>query len=110
MPEVFKRVNGRKLTKHIAILPEVQAAVDDHAVEIAADAEAILAAHYHEGDANITVDKGKVDSYVILEDPDGGAMAIEFGRGHRRLEDGSLGGGMEAIAPLRRAAFNRRVG
>lgn len=108
MAEVFKRVNGRKLTKLIAVLPEVQAAVDDHTADIGTEAEAILAAHYHEGDSKIVVDKGKVDGYVILEDE--AAMSIEFGRAHRQNEDGEWVGGMEAIAPLRRAAFGRRVG
>jgi len=104
--EVFKRVNGRKLTKVIAMLPEVQASVDEHTLEIGADAEAILASHRDEGHAKIVVDKGKVDGYVILEDE--APMSIEFGRSHHQNEDGEWVGGMEAIAPLRRAAFGRR--
>jgi len=66
----------------VAHLRGVIGAVHDTAKEGAARAEAVLAAHHHEGHARITVTRGSVDSFVNLDDTRGdrAAAAIEYGR------------------------------
>jgi len=80
------------------------AAVDALAEEIAVKSRAILSAHHKSTNRRkgtspkIKVSKAGVDALVILEDPDGGALAIEFGRA-----GGAGVGAMAPIAPLRGA-------
>lgn len=66
----------------IAHLPGVIKEVHNTAKRGAARAEAILAAHHHEGHAKITVTRGTVDSFINLDDTRGdhAAAAIEYGR------------------------------
>lgn len=83
-----------------AKLPGVRAAVRANTERIAGRAEAILAQHRDEGDAEIDTAYGRVDGFVILSDEGGdrAAAAIEFG-GIRR--DGTPFAGLYI---LRRAA------
>lgn len=96
--------NRRRIRKRLVRLPEVRAGVKGAAQRIERDAQKILAAHRHAGDATIESLPGsqRVDWFVVLNDEKGGnpgALAIEFGR-----HDGSTSGAMEPIAPLRLAA------
>jgi hypothetical protein len=102
MAEVFKRVNGQKITRIAALTREAQDGVESAAFDISIRAEGLLAAHRFEGKAKIDVDQGDVDRYVILDDSDDlfAALSIEFGR--KPGPDGT--GGMEGLAVLRRAA------
>lgn len=76
---------GRNVDKYIAHLPEVKAVLRAEAYKGGARARAILATHKPSGGpsphSKITVTKGnRLDWFVNLDDPDGGAAAIEFGR------------------------------
>lgn len=68
------------LNDFVAHLPEVAAAVDDLAEKVRAKAEAKLAEHHLTGLMHITVERGRTDVMVWLDDPDGGAVAAEVGR------------------------------
>lgn len=101
MSEVYRRVNGKKLTKLIAEHEVVQFRLGQVTGELAARASSILAAHRHDGHARIETERGRIDHYVVLDDTRGlgAAMSIEFGR-----EGSELRAGMQGVAPLRRAA------
>jgi len=76
---------GKNVDAYIAHRREVKAVLNLEAKAGGARAKAILAAHHH-GDtirhSKITVTKGsRLDWFVNLDDADGGAAAIEFGRG-----------------------------
>lgn len=64
-----------------AKLPGVRAAIKANTERIGARAEAILAQHRDEGDAEIKVEFGSLDGFVVLSDEGGerAAAAIEFG-------------------------------
>lgn len=55
-------------------------AVRGKADELAVRARQRLEAHRHSGRSKIVVEAGKVDAFVVLDDPGGNALAIEFGR------------------------------
>lgn len=82
MAFVYDRVNGRKLEQLIALHQDVQTRIDDEALFAAQKAEALLLSHKHSGASRIEVAKGKIDSYVVLDDLRGleAAMTIEYGR------------------------------
>lgn len=93
MAEVFRTVNGRKLTKVMATHREVQ-----ERLKVEADFRAQIAAGLleHEpkvrtGDSQIVTEHGDVDYYVVLDDTRGlqAALSIEFGRGP--FEDAQTG-------------------
>lgn len=75
---------GRNVDAYIAHLSEVKAVLRAEAFAGGGRARAILAAHPHGKTlrhSKITVTKGnKLDWFVNLDDADGGAAAIEFGR------------------------------
>lgn len=105
MGEVYRDA-ARKLARSRG----VQAAVRDLANDIADRSRAILAAHHDELNSTrgtsptIRTNHTGVDSLVILEDEDGGALAIEFGRAGGTLDSkGRKVGAMDPIAPLRGA-------
>lgn len=83
--------------KELSRLPGLKAVLRAEAETMAARSAAILAAHSkgpHGGTSpTISVVSGTVDSYVVMDDPDGGVLAIEFGRSGARP--------MAPIAPLR---------
>lgn len=79
----------RSMNRRISHLPGVKAAVYAQAQEIAAQAEANLAVHRdttNRTDHEVTVSRGRVDSFVNLEGPAPGA--VEFGHWYT----GNLGG------------------
>ncbi|MEU5433823.1 DUF5403 family protein [Streptomyces sp. NPDC020719] len=82
MAQIYTSVGGRKLTKAIAQLDGVQAALDEVVFEIAVRAEEILQQHRADGHAEILVEEGRIDKYVVLSDDRGqrAAMSIEYGR------------------------------
>ncbi|UZJ26627.1 DUF5403 family protein [Rhodococcus antarcticus] len=82
MAQVFKSVNGRKLTKLIALHETVQKRLDTIALEKGVQAQAKLDAHKVTGAARIDVEQGRVDRYVVLNDERGlsAALSIEYGR------------------------------
>ncbi len=66
--------------EYVAHLPEVRDEVRKVAELGGTRASAILASHKHSGAMHIEVTHGiKTDSFVSLVDPDGGAVAAEFG-------------------------------
>lgn len=69
---------NKSCNRIVAHLPGVVGAVGDRADILANRARGILGSHRETGRANIVVTRGKVDSFVSLEDP--AAAAIEFGR------------------------------
>lgn len=99
----------RNRAVQLARLPGVQAEVEALADAIAARATAILRANHKPGNdakgssPTISVDHSGVDSTVTLSDPDGGALAIEFGRSGGVDRRGRRVGPMAPIAPLRGA-------
>ncbi|MEU5427618.1 DUF5403 family protein [Streptomyces olivoreticuli] len=82
MAVVYSSVGGRKLTKVLALNEGVQAELDRRTFEIAVRAEEILVQHRADGHAQIEVDTGTVDRFVVLSDERGqkAAMSIEYGR------------------------------
>lgn len=107
MAIVFKKVNGRKITKVIALTSEAQNAIDDKALFAAQNAEGyLLAARVRTGTSYISVEKGDVDSYVVLDDTRGldAALSIEFGRrGYEDPETGEEKGASAGLFVLNRA-------
>lgn len=73
----------------VAHLPGVIAAVHEAALEGAAAAEGILAAHFETGASKVEVSQGSVDSWVSLVDDH--AVSIEFGRTGARGRGSSQG-------------------
>lgn len=65
----------------VAKMAGVRGAIVSNTERIGRRAEAILAQHRDEGDAEIETDYGRVDGFVILSDEGGdrAAAAIEFG-------------------------------
>lgn len=92
-------INQFDMNTVVSHLPGVKAAVFAKADEGAARATAILAAHRHHGDSQITITRGDVDAFVNLDDTRGqrAAAAIEYGR------SGGRGGPSQGIHALRRA-------
>ncbi|MFE2104310.1 DUF5403 family protein [Kitasatospora sp. NPDC059463] len=82
MAVIYDRSGGKKLTKRLAKLPGVQDALEETMFEIAVRAEELLVQHRADGHADIDVDAGEVDKYVILSDERGqkAALSIEYGR------------------------------
>lgn len=85
MAEVFRHSGRRKLEYVVAVAKETQAALDRAATERGIEAEALLNARADErtGGAQIEIDQGDVDRYVVLDDEngEGAALSIEYGRG-----------------------------
>ncbi|MGW2865738.1 DUF5403 family protein [Streptomyces sp. NPDC001205] len=82
MAKVYQSVNGRKIGKYIAVNEGVQAELTARAFEIAVRAEEILVQHRADGHAEIDVEAGDNNRYVILSDDRGqkAALSIEYGR------------------------------
>lgn len=100
MAEILKKVNGRKLTKIIAVHQGVQDYLEEVTFEIAVRAEEALIEHRQDGHSKIDVEHGDVDWYVVLDDERGqdAAMSIEFGRaGYLDPETGLVKGAMEPL-------------
>lgn len=100
MAKINRTVNGKKLTKLIAQHGDVQRKVDEVALERAVEAEALLnaRAQHRTHTSTISVEKGRIDAYVTLDDTRGfgAAMTIEYGR----QADADGKGGMEGLWPL----------
>lgn len=76
-----------------------------------ARAAAILVAHHSPGGSDkgtsptITVEAaGRLDYEIVLTDPDGGALSVEFGRAGGIDRRGRRVGPMAPVAPLRGSA------
>lgn len=113
MADVYGRISGMKLEKFIAVEPGVHGALEDAALEVGARAEAILAEHHHDGDAEILVEElNEVDMAVVLSDERGqlAALSIEFGRDPYETKDGKQVGGMEGLFILHQAAKLKKRG
>jgi hypothetical protein len=72
-------LNHRELNDYVAHLPQVVAAVDQLAATVAAKAKAKLQEHRRTGRMRIETERRNPDRIVWLVDPDGGAVAAEFG-------------------------------
>lgn len=98
--EWYRREEGdNQVGDLVSHQPEVRREVRDSALRLALVADGILETHSRErtGDSQIQVvhapDHGLLlDSFVVLTDPDGRAMSIEYGTKRSR-----------AVAPLRKA-------
>jgi hypothetical protein len=110
MAQVYKRVNGMKLEKAMALQVDVQLELGLAANAMAGRASAELARHRDQGHSYIEVETGNVDRYVTLNDERGlkAALSIEYGKapGYSELEDGSVAadGGSPGLFILHRAA------
>ncbi|GAB2329232.1 DUF5403 family protein [Streptomyces variabilis] len=70
-------------TPHIVARHQgVSDALDEVAFEVAARSEELLVQHRAEGDAEIDIEVGRIDRYVVLSDDRGqkAALSIEYGR------------------------------
>ncbi|GIF02225.1 DUF5403 family protein [Paractinoplanes rishiriensis] len=102
MAEIYRSTN-RRLAKNA----EVQAELERRAFEVAARAEVELIRHRQDGNAEIDIEHGRIDWYVILSDERGqkAALSIEYGRvGYTDPETGESWGAMEGLFILHRAA------
>lgn len=118
MAVIYKTMNGKQMEKALAILPGVQAKLDDVALNIAARAEHNLQqAEVRTGVAHIEILNAGVkkrDRYVLLVDSNitndedatsNSALSIEFGRQpYKDPETGEMKGGMEGLFVLTQAA------
>jgi hypothetical protein len=113
MAYIYKGLNGRKITEVIALNDGVQAELERRTFEIAARAEAELVRHRQDGHAEMDIESGDVDFYVILSDERGqdAALSIEYGRaGYLDPETGQVYGVMDGLFILHRAAHLARKG
>ncbi|MFE3461369.1 DUF5403 family protein [Nocardiopsis aegyptia] len=92
----------RSLERTVARMPGVRDAVHEHAQEVGTTASALLAAHRHTGTASVTVTRGRVDSFVNLDDPN--VLTLEYGRAGGVSDSGRRYGPMEGLYILHRAA------
>lgn len=88
MAKVYKAVGGKKIQKHMAQLDGVQADLEARTFIMAARAEEALIQHRADGHAEIEVEHGDVDWYVVLSDERGekAALSIEYGREEYEVE------------------------
>lgn len=84
MAQVYDFINGKKLTKIIAQHQDVQRAVTSAARHGAIRAAGLLdeRAQHRTGTSTVSMEKGRIDAYVILDDTRGlnAALSIEYGR------------------------------
>ncbi|MFF4528179.1 DUF5403 family protein [Streptomyces sp. NPDC001407] len=82
MAHVESEIGGRRLEKWLAVHKGVQAELTARAFEIAVRAEEILVRHRADGHAEIDIEAGDNNRYVILSDDRGqkAALSIEYGR------------------------------
>jgi hypothetical protein len=100
--KVYARVGGKPLTKVIALHRDVQSRIDDETEFYALKADGLLRARAKNrtNDSEITVDRGDVDGYVVLDDSRGldAALTIEYGRkGEMDPETGEWKGASEGL-------------
>lgn len=71
-----------KTNKIVAQHSDVQAELENRAFEVGVRAEQILIEHRQDGHAEIDVEHGDIDYYVVLSDERGqkAALSIEYGR------------------------------
>lgn len=72
------------IERRLARTPGVRRAVDDAAKRVGRRAEQNLASNRDTGNARIEVDTDGTDALVSLVDPNGNALAIEFGHHNNR--------------------------
>ena len=107
MAVVYRRVRGKKTTKVIASNEGVQDELERRTFQMAATAEVLLLEHRQEGDAEIDIERGDVDWYVILSDErcQQAAMSIEYGRAARiDPETGAEKAAMDGLYILHKAS------
>ena len=91
----------RGLERRLAHQPGVRKAVHEAAKPIAAKAKARLAAHKDEGEHEVVLTRGAVDSYVELVGP--APLTLETGRAGGVDVNGRRVGAMEPLRILRGA-------
>lgn len=109
---IFRNMGRHKLEKGLARMDAVQAELEYRAFEAGIRAEELLMRHRLQGHAEISVERGRIDRYVILSDERGqdAAMSIEFGRaGYIDPDTGETYGEMEPLHILSQAFYIRRL-
>ena len=110
---LYQKVAGRKFEEFIALVDSVQFEVDSRAIEIGERADALLLDHRVDGIAHIELEKGDIDSYVVLVDSEitndetadsNSALSIEFGRAGWIDQNGETWGEMKGLEILTDAA------
>lgn len=105
MAEVYSKVDGEQIQRAIARVGTVQKELTTQAYRILGEARTLLAQHTKTGNARVGYERGNIDRYVYLEDPDsfswdahdramfepGDAMAIEMGHWNDRTRDWTPG-------------------
>lgn len=86
--------------RKVARMREVKAEVRARAEILATRARGFLAGHRETGRAKIVVTRGKVDSFVSLEDPN--AFSIEWGREAGTTPTGRRYGAMQGLYIMHR--------
>lgn len=116
MAEIYKHVNGQKLSRFIAGNVRVQAAIRTHAQHSRTRGNRLLSEHVHAGHSYVTAERANaLDWLVTLNDPSGpdpagkypdwmGAMSIEYGRWE---DTNSPWGPMAGLYILHRAVGKR---
>jgi hypothetical protein len=79
---MVKLNSTRSINRVISRLPEVNRALQLEAKSRAKIAEAIRAMHERTGNLSVKVEHGRVDWYIVLDDP--AAFSIEFGHMNKR--------------------------
>lgn len=97
---------NKTANRAVARLPGVKGAVKDRAEILATRARGLLSAHRETGRAKIVVTRGRVDSFVSMEDPN--ALSIEWGRAAGTTSDGRRYGAMQGLYIMHRTIGLRR--
>lgn len=106
MVYLYRKVRGMELQELIAHTVEAQVEVDKRAFEIGVRAEQAMVNHHVDHIAHIEIEKGDVDSYVVLVDSnitnaesvnDNSALSIEMGRAGYIDQYGRTWGQMKAL-------------
>lgn len=109
MAYIYGGKGKRGIQKIVAMSDDVQDGLDDFQLEVALRAESLLRQHRETGNAKIELERGRIDRYVVLDDP--AALSIEFGRaGYIDPDTEEEWGGSPPLYILSRAAHlrNRR--
>ncbi|MFE7480019.1 DUF5403 family protein [Streptomyces sp. NPDC057552] len=102
MAQVYPSIGARSLEKVIAVHDGVQDELTRRAFEIGVRAEEILISHRADGHAEIDIEAGDNNRYVVLSDDRGqkAALSIEYGRAESVVvREGKNGGKYLDVIP-----------
>lgn len=82
---IYQRIDGQKFEKAIARMPGVQLKVAQAATDIMSSANTILSRYRDRGHSRVTMLRGRIDRYVVLDDTAGYGAAWKINEQHNVL-------------------------